>query len=402
MPVEDMLHDLAKTDTESNWDHGVDSFENMGLKPEVLRGIYAYGFERPPAIQQRAIVPIVKGHDVVVQTPLSGTGIIATFCIPILQKVDLSSKGTQALILAPTSELAQHIQKVVIALGDCMDIECHACVGGTDAHDDMSRLQEGVHVVVGAPSLVFEMIDRRALMTDHIKIFCLYETDEMLSRGLKSNICEVFQLLPQGAQIVLLSATMPAEVLELTNNFMRDPVRILAKRNELTLEGIKQLYIAVDKEEWKLDTLCDLYENVAFNQTVIFCNTRQKVDWLTEKLHSREFTAFAIHGDMEQKQREVVMKEFRSSSSHVLVTTDLLARAIDVQQASLVINYDFPTDRENYMHRVGRGGSFGHKVVAINFLITDDVPILRDIEQPFAEFYNTQINEFPLNVVEDI
>ena len=250
-------------------------------------------FERPSAIQQRAIVPVIKAHDVIAQAQ-SGTGKTATFSISILQKLDLSVKGTQALILAPTRELAQQIQKVVVALGDYMNIECHACVGGTNVREDMAKLQEGVHVVVGTPGRVFDMINRRALRTDTIKIFCLDEADEMLSRGFKDQIYEVFQLLPQDTQVVLLSATMPGDVLEVTKKFMREPIRILVKRDELTLEGIKQFYIAVEKEEWKLDTLCDLYETVTITQAVIFCNTRRKVDWLTEKMHSREFTVSAM------------------------------------------------------------------------------------------------------------
>lgn len=250
-------------------------------------------FERPSAIQQRAIVPVVKGHDVIAQAQ-SGTGKTATFSISILQQLDLSIKNCQALILAPTRELAQQIQKVVIALGDYMNIECHACVGGTNVREDMAKLQEGVQVVVGTPGRVYDMINRRALRTDNIKIFCLDEADEMLSRGFKDQIYELFQLLPQDTQVVLLSATMPADVLEVTKKFMRDPVRILVKRDELTLEGIKQFYIAVEKEEWKLDTLCDLYETVTITQAVIFCNTRRKVDWLTEKMHSREFTVSAM------------------------------------------------------------------------------------------------------------
>jgi len=277
-----------------------------------------------------------------------------------------------------------------------MNVECHACVGGTNVREDMAKLQEGVQVVVGTPGRVYDMINRRSLRTDTIKMFCLDEADEMLSRGFKDQIYEVFQLLPQDTQVVLLSATMPADVLEVTKKFMRDPIRILVKRDELTLEGIKQFYIAVEKEEWKLDTLCDLYETVTITQAVIFCNTRRKVDWLTEKMHAREFTVSAMHGDMEMKQREVLMKEFRSGSSRVLITTDLLARGIDVQQVSLVINYDLPTNRENYIHRIGRGGRFGRKGVAINFVTTEDVRMLRDIEQ----FYNTQIDEMPLNVAD--
>jgi len=205
-----------------------------------------------------------------------------------------------------------------------------------------------------------------------------------------------FRKLPENVQVGLFSATMPDEVLEMTTKFMNDPKRILVKRDELTLEGIKQFYIAVDKEEWKLDTLCDLYETLTITQAIIYCNARRKVDWLTESLHSRDFTVSALHGDMEQKERELIMREFRSGSSRVLITTDLLARGIDVQQVSLVINYDLPKDRENYIHRIGRSGRFGRKGVAINFIAGDDVRQMRDIEQ----FYNTQIEEMPMNVAD--
>jgi translation initiation factor 4A len=387
--------DIDQNEIESNWDEIVDNFDNMNLSPELLRGIYAYGFERPSTIQQRAILPVIKGHDVIAQAQ-SGTGKTATFSISALQKLDLSNPQCQALILAPTRELAQQIQKVVIALGDFMKVQCHACIGGTNVREDMKILEAGAQVVVGTPGRVFDMINRGALKTDHMKMFILDEADEMLSRGFKDQIYDVFQRLPPSTQVVLLSATMPAEVMEVTTKFMRDPIRILVKKDELTLEGIKQFYVAVEKEEWKLDTLCDLYETVTITQAVIFCNTRRKVDWLTEKLTAREFTVSAMHGDMEQGQREVIMKEFRSGSSRVLIATDLLARGIDVQQVSLVINYDLPSNKENYIHRIGRGGRFGRKGVAINFVTADDTRMLREIEQ----FYSTQILEMPMNVAD--
>ena len=352
-------------------------------------------FERPSAIQSRAIVPVIKGHDVIAQAQ-SGTGKTATFSIAILQRIDPNLKAVQALVLAPTRELAQQIQNVVVALGDYMNIQCHACIGGTNVREDMARLGDGAQVVVGTPGRVYDMINRGAFRTDKLKMFCLDEADEMLSRGFKDQMYEVFQLLPQDTQVVLLSATMPEDVLAVTKKFMRDPVRILVKRDELTLEGIKQFYIGVEKEEWKFETLTDLYETVTITQAVIFCNTRRKVDWLTEQLHSQEFTVSAMHGDMDQQQREVIMREFRSGSSRVLITTDLLARGIDVQQVSLVINYDMPANRENYIHRIGRGGRFGRKGVAINFVTEDDVRMMRDIEQ----FYNTHIEEMPMNVAD--
>jgi translation initiation factor 4A len=380
---------------ESNWDEVVDNFDDMGLKEDLLRGVYAYGFEKPSAIQQRAIIPCVKGHDVIAQAQ-SGTGKTATFAIAILQKLDVTLKECQALVLAPTRELAQQIQKVVIALGDYMNADCQACIGGTNVREDLHRLSNGVHIVVGTPGRVFDMINRRALSTRYIKMFILDEADEMLSRGFKDQIYDVFRTLNENIQVILLSATMPADVLEVTKRFMREPIRILVKKEELTLEGIRQFYIEVEQEEWKLDTLCDLYETLTITQAVIFCNTRRKVEWLTEKMHGRDFTVSAIHGDMEQGQRDVIMREFRSGSSRVLITTDLLARGIDVQQVSLVINYDLPTNRENYIHRIGRGGRFGRKGVAINFMTVEDRRTLKDIET----FYNTQIEEMPMNVAD--
>ncbi|GIY96000.1 eukaryotic initiation factor 4A-II [Caerostris extrusa] len=380
---------------ESNWEFVVDNFDDMNLREELLRGIYAYGFEKPSAIQQRAIIPCIKGLDVIAQAQ-SGTGKTATFSIAILQKIDPNVRECQALILAPTRELAQQIQKVMIALGDYMSAQCHACIGGTNVREDIRKLEMGVHIVVGTPGRVFDMISRKALRTDCIKIFVLDEADEMLSRGFKDQIYDVFTTLSSNIQVILLSATMPIDVLDVTKKFMREPIRILVKKEELTLEGIKQFYISVEKEDWKLDTLCDLYETLTITQAVIFCNTRRKVDWLMEKMHSRDFTVSALHGDMDQKERDIIMREFRSGSSRVLITTDLLARGIDVQQVSLVINYDLPTNRENYIHRIGRGGRFGRKGVAINFVTDDDKRVLRDIEQ----FYNTQIEEMPMNVAD--
>ncbi|KAL3823340.1 hypothetical protein ACHAXA_010475 [Cyclostephanos tholiformis] len=386
---------ITDADIDSNWDEAIDSFDGMDIPEELLRGIYAYGFEKPSAIQQRAIKPTMLGRDLIAQAQ-SGTGKTATFAIGTLAKLDPKLRECQSLILAPTRELAQQIQKVVIALGDYMDLQVHACVGGTAVRDDIRTLQGGVHVVVGTPGRVYDMINRRALRLDSIRQFFLDEADEMLSRGFKDQIYDIFKFLPESVQVCLFSATMPLEVLEVTQRFMREPVRILVKKDELTLEGIKQFYIAVDKEEWKLDTLCDLYETLTITQAIIYCNTRRKVDWLQEQMQERDFTVSCMHGDMDQRERDIIMREFRSGSSRVLITTDLLARGIDVQQVSLVINFDLPTNRENYIHRIGRSGRFGRKGVAINFLTEGDVRYLRDIEQ----FYQTEITEMPMNVAD--
>jgi len=380
---------------ESNWDQVTESFDDMNLREELLRGIYSYGFEKPSAIQQRAIVPCCKGIDVIAQAQ-SGTGKTATFSISILQQIDVTLPKVQGLVMAPTRELASQIHKVVVALGDYMGVQCLCCVGGGKVQEDIARLDAGVHVIVGTPGRVMDMITRKALDTRNIKIFVLDEADEMLSRGFKEQIYEVFKTMPENAQVVLLSATMPTDVLEVAKKFMREPVRILVKKEELTLEGIRQFYVNVEKEDWKLDTLCDLYEHLTITQAVIFCNTRRKVDYLTQNMVSRNYPISSMHGDMDQKERSAIMHEFRSGSTRVLITTDLLARGIDVQQVSLVINFDLPTNRENYIHRIGRGGRFGRKGVAINFITEDDRRTLKELES----FYNTNIEEMPMNVAD--
>jgi translation initiation factor 4A len=393
-PVE-LNKELGVNDFESNWDEVHDNFDNMALREDLLRGIYAYGFEKPSAIQQRAIMPLIKGKDLIAQAQ-SGTGKTATFTIGILQRLDFSLNECQALLLAPTRELAQQIHKVVTNLGDYLNVKCHSCIGGTRVRDDITKLQSGVHVVVGTPGRVFDMLCRNVLRPEHIKMFILDEADEMLSRGFKDQIYEIFTQLPTSVQVGLFSATMPPDALEITRKFMNNPIRILVKRDELTLEGIKQFYINVEREDWKLDTLCDLYDTLNITQAVIFCNTRRKVDWLTDKMRSREFTVSSTHGDVQQKERDVILNEFRTGSSRVLITTDLLARGIDVQQVSLVINYDLPRNLENYIHRIGRSGRFGRKGVAINFITAEDVRLHRELEQ----FYDTHIDEMPAHVAD--
>jgi len=369
------------------------SFEKMGLKEDLLRGIYHYGFTVPSAIQQRAIVPITKRRDVIAQAQ-SGTGKTATFSIGVLQNIDTQSNEPQALVLSPTRELAQQIQKVLYALGNYMSIEVHCCIGGKSVGEDIRRLDSGVQVVSGTPGRVFDMIKKKNLRTRNIKMLILDEADEMLSKGFKEQIYDIYRYLPPMTQVVLLSATLPREILEMTKKFMNDPIRILVKRDELTLEGIKQFFIAVEKEQWKFDTLCDLYDSLTISQAVIFCNTKKKVDWLTDKMSKANFTVVKMHGDLDQEEREAVMKAFRNTEYRVLITTDIWARGLDVSQISRVINYDLPSNREIYIHRIGRSGRFGKKGVAINFVCDDDIRVLRDIEQ----FYATQIDEMPISI----
>ena len=378
---------------ETNYDNVVYKFDDLNLKPNIVRGIFGYGYETPSAIQQRAILPITEGRDVLAQAQ-SGTGKTATFTISALQRINENEKATQALILAPTRELALQIKNVITAIGLYLKVTVHASIGGTSMSDDIEAFRSGVQIVVGTPGRVLDMIERRYFKTDKVKMFILDEADEMLSSGFKEQIYNIFRLLPETTQIVLLSATMPQDVLEVTTKFMNNPVRILVKKDELTLEGIKQFYINVELEDYKFDCLCDLYDSISVTQAVIFCNTRSKVEFLTNKLREQHFTVSAIHADLPQAERDTIMKEFRSGSSRILISTDLLARGIDVQQVSLVINYDLPANKENYIHRIGRGGRFGRKGVAINFVTDRDVGMMREIEK----FYSTHIEEMPADI----
>uniref|UniRef100_A0A2K6MAK1 RNA helicase n=1 Tax=Rhinopithecus bieti TaxID=61621 RepID=A0A2K6MAK1_RHIBE len=333
---------------ESNWHEIVDSFDDMNLSESLHHDTKV----------EQAILPCIKGYDVIAQAQ-SGTGKMATFSISILQQIELDLKATQALVLAPTRELAQQTQKVVMALGDYMDASCHTCIGGTNVSAEVQKLQmEAPHIIVGTPGRVFDMLNQRYLSPKYIKMFVLDKANEMLSHGFKDQIYDIFQKLHSNTQVVLPSATMPSDVLE---------------KEELTLEGVRQFYINVEREEGKLDTL-DLYETLTITQAVVFLNTQRKVDWLTEKMRPRDFTVSAMHGDMDQKERDMIMREFGSGSSRVLITTDLLARGIDV----------YP------------GGQFGRKGVAINMVTEEDKRTLQDIET----FYSTSIEEMPLNVAD--
>lgn len=369
-------------------------FDKMGLKEELLRGVYAYGFEKPSAIQSKAIIPIANGHDTIAQAQ-SGTGKTATFSIGVLQRINVSEKYCQALLLSPTRELVDQTIRVILALSDYMNVHCHACVGGRSIKDDMKQLTTA-QIVVGTPGRVIDMLQRNYLSLKQLSIFVLDEADEMLSIGFKEQIYTIFDYLPNDTQVCLFSATMPHEMISLSNHFMRDPVTIRVNREEITLEGITQYYINIEKEDWKFETLCDLYGQLNINQALIYCNKIKTVQELTEKLNQNDFSVSAFHAELSQSERDVLMREFRSGKTRVLVTTDILSRGIDIQQVSMVFNYDLPFKKENYIHRIGRSGRFGRQGIAINFVTNDTISQMQFIQK----FYDTQILELPDNLSE--
>lgn len=368
------------------------TFEDMNLNENLLRGIYAYGWEKPSYIQQKGIMPVVKGRDSIIQAQ-SGTGKTGTFSIASLQKVNQDINSCQCIILNPTREIADQTCRVITNLSTYLNnVNIVGVIGGR-------RIQmenvSNAHILVATPGRVYDMIDKGIINMSTLKLFIVDEADQMLSKGFKDQIIEIFKYVPNTAQVAIYSATMPPDILEITKKFMNNPIKILVTKDELTLEGIRQFYITLETEQDKYETLCDIYKTLTISQSIIYCSTKKKVEWLTEQLENNGYPVSKIHGDMIQTDRDNIMKSFRNGSTRVLITTDLLARGIDIQQVSLVINYDLPKEKEQYIHRIGRSGRYGRKGVAINFIMSQqDARALRDIEN----YYSTQIDEMPMDV----
>jgi len=379
---------------ESNFDESVETFDELNLKPDLLRGIYGYGFERPSIIQQKAILPIIKGNDVIAQAQ-SGTGKTAAFAIGTLQLVEPEKDEIQCLILSPTRELAHQTSIVYQFLGEYLKIKVCLLIGGTKVGADIDKLKEGPQVLVGSPGRVLDLIKRKKVSLGYLQTFVLDEADEMLSKGFLENIKEIISLIPNTAKILLFSATMPKDIVEMTTKFMKDPAKILVKNEELTLEGIKQYYVYLKKED-KLDVLFQIYRGIEIAQAIIYCNTKKSVETVSEELKKKGHMISSIHGDLKQVERDSVMRDFRSGVTRVLVTTDLLARGIDVYQVSLVINYEMPKEKETYIHRIGRSGRFGRKGNAINFV----TPVEKEALEEIQKYYNTTIEQLPSDLSE--
>jgi translation initiation factor 4A len=367
-----------------------EKFEDMDLSDTLLRGIFAYGYEKPSVIQQKAITQFMTGKDIIAQAQ-SGTGKTATFTIGMLQQLDVSLNKTQVIILAHTRELATQIHHVVENISKYMKVSINLSVGGISVRENMDSLKSNPHIVIGTPGRILDMLNKTSLDREYIKMLILDEADELLSTIFINQIYDIFRQLPGKLQVGLFSATMNDNFFNITKKFMRDPIKILVKNEELTLEGIRQYYINLEHNEFKFDTLCDLYSGISVSQSIIYCNSKKIVDVLTNKLIHNNFSVSSIHGDMTQTMRDKIVKEFREGQSRVLITTDLLSRGIDIQQISIVINYDIPKEIESYIHRIGRSGRYGRKGVAINFVTNYDKEKVTQIES----YYSTEIQELP-------
>tara|TARA_B100001142_G_scaffold321552_1_gene368387 strand:+ start:29 stop:1222 length:1194 start_codon:yes stop_codon:yes gene_type:complete len=367
-----------------------ESFDDLNIKSNLLRGIYGNGYETPSAIQQKAIKPVIDGRDIIAQAQ-SGTGKTATFSIGLLECIDETKHETQAVVLAHTRELALQIESVIKNLSQYMDVSINLSVGGTTVKNNIDELLNNPQIVIGTPGRILDMINKKALDTRRLRIMILDEADEMLSKIFSNQIYDIFRFLPNNIQVGLFSATMTPDFFRISKCFMRNPVKILVKEEDLTLEGIKQFYINLEHNEYKYETLCDLYDLCSVSQTIIYCNSRTMVEELYKRLCEDNFSCVCMHGDLSQEERNKIMAEFRNGTSRILISTDLLSRGIDVQQVSLVINYDIPNNIESYIHRIGRSGRYGRKGTSINFLTRYDIKKMKDIE----EYYHTIIEELP-------
>jgi translation initiation factor 4A len=368
-----------------------ESFDEMGLKDDLIRGVYSYGFENPSKIQQLAIVPMSKHTDILAQSQ-SGTGKTGAFVVGSLSVVDTSIKAPQVLVLCPTRELSQQTERVAKALGTYMNLKVLSATGGNQLRNDISTLKAGAQFIVGTPGRIFDLIRRGDLSVEHIKYVILDEADQMLEDLFAEQIKAILDnKFPSTTRLALFSATMPQNVIEIAEHYLSNPARMLLPPDEVTLDGIKQYFVELEREDWKLPVLLDLYQQIAVNQALIYVNKRQKAEWLAKQLSAQGFTLEYIHGEMEVGERKKRMDDFRSGTVRVLISTDLLARGIDVQQVSLVVNYELPIQRENYVHRIGRSGRYGKKGVAVNLVYGDERNTLKEIER----HYSTTISELP-------
>ena len=374
----------------------IEKWDDLDAKLPLLRGIYAYGFEIPSPIQRKAIRPMFAGRDIIAQAQ-SGTGKTGCFAISSLQLIDVEKKVPQVMILSPTRELSIQTKAVIDQMGSQFEnLRTQLLIGGTSTEEDIEKLQSSPpQIIIGCPGRTHDMLRRKRLRNSDLRLIVLDEADEMLSQGFKEQVYNIFQYLPKEVQVALFSATMPPELSTLTDKFMRNPIRILVQTEQLTLEGIAQYYIALDNDEQKYETLKDLYGAIAVSQCIIYCNSVKRVQDLYEAMIADEFPVCQIHSNMDKSERDLSYKDFRSGCHRVLISSNVTARGIDIQQVSTVINFDVPKCIHTYLHRIGRSGRWGRKGTGINFVTRRDTRKVREIE----EYYSTHIEELPQTFV---
>ena len=383
---QNFIEESTELETFTKWDD-----DNLDMKRNVLRGVYAYGFDEPSPIQQKSIISVLNGRDIIAQAQ-SGTGKTGAFTIASLNKVDKKKKDTQVVILSPTRELATQTYEVVENINQFYKITSKLLVGGTSSEEDIESIKsETPQIVIGTPGRFHDMLKRGVINSKTIRFFVLDEADEMLSSCFKEQMYNILQFMNQDIQIGLYSATMPPELEELTNKIMRNPVKILVKAEQLSLDGLAQFKVNVNDDMHKYQILKELYKVLSLSQSIIYCNSVSRVKELTEALKQDEFPVISIHSNMSNQERMQNFRDFKKGKYRVLISSDITARGIDVQQVAIVINFDITKNKHKYIHRVGRSARWGRKGLAINFVTRRDLMKIKDIE----DTYKIQINDLP-------
>lgn len=370
------------TDTKGN------EFEDFCLKRELLMGIFEKGWEKPSPIQEASIPIAQTGRDILARAK-NGTGKTGAYTIPILDQIDTSLDCIQGMILVPTRELALQTSQIAIELSKHMGIKVMVTTGGTVLRDDIMRIYEKVHLVVATPGRILDLMSRSVAKVDRCKILCLDEADKLLSQDFKGMLDRIIAFMPQARQVLLYSATFPLTVEYFMKKYMRDPYEVNLM-DELTLKGITQYYAFV-QEKQKVHCLNTLFSKLQINQSIIFCNSTQRVELLAKKITELGYSCYYIHARMAQAHRNRVFHDFRAGLCRNLVCSDLFTRGIDIQAVNVVINFDFPKMAETYLHRIGRSGRFGHLGIAINLITYDDRFSLHKIERELG----TEIRPIP-------
>ncbi|KAI9787738.1 MAG: DExD/H-box ATP-dependent RNA helicase dhh1 [Geoglossum umbratile] len=366
-------------------------FEEFYIKRELLMGIFEAGFEKPSPIQEDAIPVALTGRDILARAK-NGTGKTAAFVIPTLERINPKSTKTQALILVPTRELALQTSQVCKTLGKHLGINVMVTTGGTGLKDDIIRLNEAVHIIVGTPGRILDLAGKGVADLSECPTFVMDEADKLLSPEFTPIIEQLLQFLPKDRQVMLFSATFPMIVKSFKEKHMNSPYEINLM-DELTLRGITQYYAFVEEKQ-KVHCLNTLFSKLQINQSIIFCNSTNRVELLAKKITELGYSCFYSHARMLQHARNRVFHDFRNGVSRNLVCSDLLTRGIDIQAVNVVINFDFPKNAETYLHRIGRSGRFGHLGLAINLINWDDRFNLYKIEQELG----TEIQPIPQHI----
>ena len=378
----------------------IEKWDELPIEENLLRGIYAYGFDEPSEIQKKAILPVIEKRDVIAQAQ-SGCGKTGSFSIAALQRLDMTKKTPQVLILSPTHELVKQTADVVEGLGNFMEnLQVKTLIGGTSIRDDVQCLEEKLpQVIVGTVGRVLDMIEKRHLDVRDLSLLILDEADEMLSHGSSDKLKYMFQYyFPTTMQVALFSATMPTEIVRLSHNFMNDPVPILMEKEKLSLQCIQQYHVAVRDDYAKYQLLQDLFSVMNVSKCIIYCNSVRRVNDLYKSMMEDGHSVVAIHSNMNKGERGRIFKHFRTGDARFLVSSDVTARGIDIQQVSAVINYDLTRNVHTYLHRIGRSGRWGRRGIAINFVTKYDVRDLRSIE----DYYKIEIPELPASFNGDV